>query len=260
MSRVSHVPTVFSSPPTSERPQGRPPRARTFGEWRTLLQPVRLFGARARLAAAPRGDGRLVIDIPGYQSPESAMAPIRLFLRSKGHDARPWGFGVNRGDPERDRMRLLARLESLVSEAGRPVNLVAWSLGGIIAREVARLRPDLVHRVVVYGSPLIGGPTYTVAADFTDEKEQRRIAALQEQLDREQPVQVPITTIFSRRDGVVSWRACLDHYSPRATHVEVRSSHIGLGIDPDVWLAVAEALAARSHRPGAPERGAAGPA
>jgi len=71
-----------------------------------------------------------------------------------------------------------------------------------------------------------------------------RIEALQIQLDEADPVQVPLTTIFSRRDGVVDWRASLDHYSPRAHHVEVGSTHTGLGLDPDVWVAVAEALGA----------------
>jgi len=209
-----------------------------------VLQPLRLLGASPHLAEAPRGDGRLVIDIPGFKAPESSMAPLRMFLRAKGHDARPWGFGVNQGNPERDRIRLIERLEVLVAETGRPANLVAWSLGGVIAREAARLRPDLIHHVVTYGSPFIGGPTHTVGASSAGVEECQRIASLQEQLDREQPVQVPITTIFSRRDGIVNWLACLDHYSDQVTHVEVSSTQIGLGVDPDVWLTVANALAA----------------
>ena len=57
------------------------------------------------------------------------------------------------------------------------------------------------------------------------------------------PVPVPLTIIFSRRDGIVAWQACLDHTSPEAEHVEVASTHIGMGIDPDVWAVVAERLA-----------------
>jgi len=49
--------------------------------------------------------------------------------------------------------------------------------------------------------------------------------------------------IFSRRDGIVAWEASIDDWSPRVRHVEVKSTHLGLGIDPDVWLLVAEALA-----------------
>ena len=53
-----------------------------------------------------------------------------------------------------------------------------------------------------------------------------------------------MTTIFSRRDGIVAWNACIDRSTPGVRHVEVRSTHIGLGIDPDVWQVVAETLAA----------------
>ena len=44
----------------------------------------------------------------------------------------------------------------------------------------------------------------------------------------------------SRRDGIMDWRACLD---PSATHVEVRTSHLGMAIDPLVFDVVTEALA-----------------
>lgn len=54
----------------------------------------------------------------------------------------------------------------------------------------------------------------------------------------------PVTAIYSQRDGVVDWRACLDHHFDRTTHIEVRSTHLGLGLDPDVWFALARALAA----------------
>src|SRR4051794_41862634 len=60
----------------------------------------------------------------------------------------------------------------------------------------------------------------------------------------DRPIQVPIATIYTRRDGVVDWRACIDHASPQVEHVEVRSTHLGLGLDPDVWSTVAHALAA----------------
>jgi hypothetical protein len=52
-----------------------------------------------------------------------------------------------------------------------------------------------------------------------------------------------VTVILSRRDGVVSWRGCLDRYSPGARHVEVGSTHLGMVVDPDVWLTIARTLA-----------------
>jgi hypothetical protein len=64
-----------------------------------------------------------------------------------------------------------------------------------------------------------------------------------EELDVASPISVPITAIFTRRDGIVSWRACIDRTSPEVRHVEVFSTHIRMGFDPDVWRVIAERLA-----------------
>jgi hypothetical protein len=52
--------------------------------------------------------------------------------------------------------------------------------------------------------------------------------------------------VFSRRDGIVSWQACIDRSSPNVEHVEVSSTHLGMGVDPDVWELVARRLAESS--------------
>lgn len=75
---------------------------------------VRSLGALPRLSAAPRGDGHLVVDIPGWRAPELSGAPLRAYLRRLGYDARGWGFGTNTGDPRRDVARLSRRLLELV--------------------------------------------------------------------------------------------------------------------------------------------------
>jgi pimeloyl-ACP methyl ester carboxylesterase len=67
-------------------------------------------------------------------------------------------------------------------------------------------------------------------ADYVDRRE------------REHPLAVPVTVIVSRRDGVVSWRSCLEHHSPHAEHVEVGSTHIAMVLDPDLWLTIAQRL------------------
>jgi len=207
-----------------------------------VLDGARLLGAVPRLATAPRGDGRLVVDIPGWKAPEVTGAPLRFYLNRLGYDARGWGFGTNTGDPRRDVKRLAKRVFDLVEEKGEPVSLVGWSLGGVIAREVARLHPDAVRRVITYGTPVAGGAAYTSiarayarGADVNAEKVARRLHAAD-------PIRVPLTVIFSKRDGVVSWQACIDHVTPGVEHVEVASTHIGMGIDPDVWAIVADRL------------------
>ena len=185
--------------------------------------------------------------IPGWRSPEASMAPIRGYLRRLGHDARHWGFGTNVGDPERNADLLAERVELLAAAAGRPVALVGWSLGGVIARETARRIPDAVAQILTYGTPAIGGPTHTIGASSLSSEQTADISARQERLDTDSPIPVPITAIFTRRDSVVSWTACIDRRSPNVRHIEVASTHLSLGIDPDVWLAVANGLATQPH-------------
>ena len=56
------------------------------------------------------------------------------------------------------------------------------------------------------------------------------------------PLSVPVTAIYSRSDGVVAWEACIDRINPATEHVEVASTHIGLGLSPDVFAIVADRL------------------
>ena len=224
-------------------PEGPPSRTGLFGELGTALQPLRLAAKSARLAAAPRGDGRTAVVLPGWRAPESSTLPIRAYLNKLGHNAQSWGLGVNLGDVEGTRDRLAPRIEALAEVTGRPVNLLGWSLGGVVAREVARVLPDSVHRIVTYGSPILGGPTHTIGAANFGVDECERITELQEHLDRIDPIRTPVTAAFTRNDNIVDWRACIDRSSLDVTMVEVQSTHVGLGIDPDVWLVAANALA-----------------
>lgn len=224
-------------------PDGSPRRAGLVGEVGTALQPWRLALKSRALLSAPRGNGRIAVAVPGWKAPEVTTAPLRGYLRSLGHDARSWGFGVNQGDVEAKRDEMIAKVRTLHACTGRPVNLLGWSLGGVVAREVARSAPEAVHRLVIYGSPVVGGPTHTAGVGAYAADEVVRIRELQAHLDTTDPITTPITAIFSRNDSVVDWRACIDRFSRDVTMVEVGSTHVGLGIDPDVWLTVAEALA-----------------
>jgi pimeloyl-ACP methyl ester carboxylesterase len=111
-----------------------------------------------------------VIVVPGFRTGDRATAPLRAYLRRLGYDARGWGLGINHGHPESDRDRLAAIVQDVATEHG-PVGLVGWSLGGVIVREVARELPHHVDGVVLFGSPIIGGPTHTIAARASDPAE-----------------------------------------------------------------------------------------
>jgi pimeloyl-ACP methyl ester carboxylesterase len=231
----------YAEPPSAPAPSG-PPRRGLRGEWRVGLEVARLVAATPTLRRAPRGEGAPVVLVPGWRAPPASMLPLRNYLRFLRHDARDWELGVNVGRPERDAPRLAEQVERLAS-GGRPVTLVGWSLGGTITREAARQAPAAIAQVITYGTPVVGGPTHTIGARSYGPEESARISALIEELDAASPISVPITAIYTRRDGIVSWRACIDRASPEVRHVEVSSTHISMGFDPDVWRVIADRLA-----------------
>lgn len=244
------MPTVLTSDQLAEidSPIGPPSRAGLVGEIGTVFQPARLLLGGSKLRRAPRGDGRISVFLPGWKAPEVSTLPLRGYLKSLGHDARSWGLGTNQGNVEAKRDEMLSIVEQLAAGSGRSVNLIGWSLGGVVAREVARTLPDAVHRLVTYGSPIVGGPSYTAGWAAYPAAERARISALQQHLDATDPIATPTTSIFTRSDTVVDWRACIDRSSLDVTTVEVGSTHVGLGLDPDVWHVVANALGENVER------------
>lgn len=232
---------VHKSPPEAPRPKPvRFPDLR--GEWRIGREALRLAFSARRLFQADRGHDEPVLLIPGWQAPEASMAPLRRLLLRKGYDARHWGLGVNRGQVERYLDILVPNVEALARERAGRVGLVGWSLGGVIAREIAREVPAAVSCVITYGSPVVGGPTYSVAASSYGRDECERISGISRQRAKDQPISVPMSVIFSRGDTIVSWPACIDRFSTRAVHYEVTSTHLSMGIDPSVWQVVLETL------------------
>lgn len=220
-----------------------PSSLRAIAEVRAATQLARLGINLPRLAWRRGLTGsRMVLVIPGIHASDASTLGLRSFLAWLGHDVRGWELGRNRANSA-DIDRIIEGLEARVRRDGRPRSLVGWSLGGLIAREIARRRPELVEQVVTYGTPVVGGAAYTIFA--------RRYTVADAHRGREKvadaAVPVPVTVIYSRADRVVSWRACIDHESQDARHVEVRSTHVGMGVDPDVWRAVAEVLAESVH-------------
>jgi pimeloyl-ACP methyl ester carboxylesterase len=202
------------------------------------------------LLQSPRGSGEPVLLLPGFTAGDASTWPMRQCLCALGWNARGWGLGRNRGDAPSLLPRVIDVTERLASETGARVRLVGWSMGGFLAREAARDRPELIERVVTLGTPVIGGPKYTTAAPLFRSRGYDLDAIEREIRERaRRPIEVPVTAIYSRRDGVVAWQACLDDTSRDVEHVEVESTHGGLGFDSRVWAIVADRLArARASR------------
>ncbi|MEO5609163.1 MAG: alpha/beta hydrolase [Ornithinibacter sp.] len=190
-----------------------------------------------------------MVDVPGWRAPELSGAPLRRYLSRLGYDARSWGFGTNMGDPSRDVERLAERVRQLTEEKGSPASLIGWSLGGVIAREVARRHPEAVRRVITFGTPVSGGAAHTSIARASGRRADIDAERVARRIDAEVPIRVPLTVMFSKRDGIVAWQACLDHSSPFVEHIEVSSTHLGMGTDPDVWAIVADRLGIAAPKP-----------
>ena len=172
------------------------------------------------LATSPRGDGHVVLVLPGLGADDASTAPLRWFLDRLGYRTRGWGLGRNGGFGR----HITSGLDELLigaAESGT-VSLVGWSLGGVHAIELARRRPDTVRHIVTLGSPLAGR--------------------------RPPPIHIPSTSIFSRTDAIVPWRA--SQLPPQRMHenVEVRGSHLGLGHNAAVALVIADRLAQPAER------------
>lgn len=220
-----------------------PPRWALLREVRAGRELVRLGARAGALRRTASGAGATVVVVPGFGATDRALAPLRRYLGARGHRALPGGFGRMDDDVEGNAERLARRVDELAEQTGDPVALVGWSIGGVVAREAARDRPDAVRHVVTFGTPAEGGPAYTsLARDYTP----ATLAAIGKRVEEryEVPITVPVTAIWSRRDGIVTPEACIDRRSPRVEHVEVASSHLGMGLDPDVWVTIANRLAA----------------
>jgi pimeloyl-ACP methyl ester carboxylesterase len=221
-----------------------PPPHGVLREGLWVLELPRLLWNAPELAAQPRGRGETVLVLPGYGASDSSTALLRAYLRYLGYRVRGWGLGRNTGDVPALLPRVAALARESARSAGAPVRLVGWSLGGYLAREAAREHPEAVARVVTLGSPVTGGPKYTAMARWmrplgVDLDAIEVAVAARESV----PLRVPVTAVYSKRDGIVGWRACVDACNRDVEHVEVRTTHLGLGFAPEVYRVVARRLA-----------------
>lgn len=200
------------------------------------------------LMAAPRGDGHPVLVLPGFITTDASTRILRRYLTALGYDAHAWNLGRNLGPRAigREGERLIARLEEIYEATGQKVSLVGWSLGGVLARQLARRRPEMVRQVISLGSPFAGDPRASNVWRSYEALTGQRIDDEHTQAQLRESVlapPVPSTAIFSKGDGVVAWQNCREDQADTTDNIEVRGSHCGLGVNPAVLWAVADRLA-----------------
>ena len=210
-----------------------------------------------RGAGISGGHDQPVMLIPGFLAGDGSLGLMTKWLRRTGHHTCRAGMRSNVDCSEAAIERLTLRLEQFAEKRGGPVSIIGQSRGGTFARVLAVRRPDLVSGIITLGSPLrdilkihplvrfhiltvgalgsLGAPGLfkhscrygNCCTDFWDD------------LRAPFPEEVGFLSIYSKRDGIVDWRSCLD---PAAEMLEVSASHLGMGVNAQAYRAVAFAL------------------
>jgi triacylglycerol lipase len=236
---------------------GRPPlwrEARIGLEAATLLRDPLFRGD-----GVVDGRGRGVLLIPGFLAGDGSLSMMAGWLKRAGYRPSRAGIVANVNCAGVLLPRLEQRLERLVDRQGKPAAIVGQSRGGTLAKVLAHRRPELVSGVVTLGSPQteplavhplvrlqveavgrlgsLGAPGLFKRSCINGDC----CSSFWEDLAQPLPPAVPLVCVYSKSDGVVDWRSCLDPHA--AELVEIRASHCGMAVSRAAWRAVADALA-----------------
>jgi pimeloyl-ACP methyl ester carboxylesterase len=230
--------------PTSNENLRAPSLALLALEFRAALEFGALLPAWPALQRAPSGDGHTVLVFPGLSASDATTVPLRGYLNLLGYDTGGWSQGFNFG-PRAGVLETAKRgLTQACQASGRKVSLIGWSLGGVYARELAKEMPDLVRCVITLGAPFAGPPKSTNAWRIYELTSGLDIEREHGRFDLPTAPPQPTTSIYSRSDGIVAWRGSVQQpHHAHTENVEVVASHIGLGLNPSTWWAVADRLA-----------------
>lgn len=233
------------------------------GELRYGLELARLTADREFVRPRRQPNAPPVLLVPGFMAGDGSLSVLRGWLARRGSPTAGSGMRLNVDCGERAAAQVEGRLRRLVDRTGRPAVIIGQSRGGELARVVTVRNPDLVSAVVMLGSPVRArldvGPAVLNAVRsvarlgdlglpgvFSSRcAEGDCCSAYRHDLDRSLPEGVEAVAVYSRTDGIVSWRACLD---PGARHVEVQSSHTGMSVNRAVYRVLAEVLEAQEAR------------
>ena len=226
-----------------------------FGlEWTALRASPVYYGL-----GVPRGDRSAVISIPGFMGTDLYLQELHWWLRRVGYRSYLSDIGRNADCLDLLVDRLLATVEKAHSETGRVVHLIGHSLGGILALSAASLRPDVVASVITLGSPFRGVRSHPIVLQMAKVVRERIKSARERDhtkpacytgycdcdavsaLQVDCPRTVPHTAVYTKTDGIVDWRVCINE--DPATNVEVTGTHVGLVFNPSVYELIARRLA-----------------
>lgn len=257
-------------------PEEVPREAEPFGAtalplWREALLGLDWLSLRAssvyRGIGIPHGDGAAVVVIPGFLGSDRYLGDLYVWLRRIGYQPHMSGIGRNVECPNVLTDRLRETIEQAQFQTGRRVHLIGHSLGGVLARSAAVRWPDMIASVITMASPFRGIRAHPLVLEAGALIRGRIIArradssVLQDcytgqcscdflkALRRPFPASIPQAAIYTKSDGVVDWRRCINENPD--SDIEVPGTHVGLVFNPQVYRHIADRLAGK---PGARRR------
>ncbi len=212
-------------------------------EMRDFLRPDDAAAAARVVAAAPRGDGHPVLVLPALLKSDRQTAFLRRQLEALGYAAHGWRLGVDIGPTDKALDGSEQRLLALRRRHGRPVSLIGHSMGGLIAREIAKRAPASVRQVITLCSPFRPPIASNVELVFRmlSPWHSRRVPELWASLPTPPPV--PTTAIYTCEDGIVSWQSCCDQAGPQHESIEIAGCHVTMARNSAALAVIADRLA-----------------
>lgn len=205
----------------------------------------------------PRGDGRPVLLIPGFTAGDWSLGPLAGWLRRVGYRPYLSGIDLNVGCPQRKVELVGWRVEKIARDCGQRVTIIGHSLGGVLGRAIASARPAIVREVVALGSPIRSG--WTGVHDqvrpalraiqsfwqlFADAPENCGTleceCGIADAVFAPAPERSRFNSIYTRRDEVVQWQACVDE---AGANFEVSGLHASLIVNREVYRTLGAILA-----------------
>jgi len=214
-------------------------------EQAAVFEMMSLWAASPWLHCLERGEPHPVLVLPGFMVGDSSTLPLRTFINSWGYWANTSDSRGNAGPSAASLARVRQRLVDVHRRYERRVTLVGSSMGGMMARLLAREYPALVRQVITLASPLqLTVGDRTSVSFITDRLRHGFDPEFGSRPDHDLgPLPVPSTSVYTRTDGIVHWQSCLDIVDERHENVEVFGSHGGQGCNPTALRVVADRLA-----------------
>jgi pimeloyl-ACP methyl ester carboxylesterase len=237
----------------------------TLPLWREALLGIDWISLRMspvfRGIGIPHGDGSAVVVVPGFMGSDQYLGDMNAWLRRIGYTPYLSGIGRNAECPDVLSLRLHQTIERAYEETGSPVHLIGHSLGGVIARGAAVRWKDKVASVATMASPFRGvrvhpfvlQTAYLVRGRIVQNRARETQGApncysgfcqcaFLTALRAPFPDDMPQMAIYTKTDGVVDWRCCINEFGD-GSDIEVPGTHVGLAFNPAVYKHIGNFLA-----------------